>query len=232
MPRSSNRSTAREGKLKIHRVVMINPPVSLFASVGRLDKLFAASIGSGDAGIESLYRRLYAQLANLYRASEFSVQIDENFMLGKPPPPCSRRMRNSPPAIALTLPPRSGECVLCRRIFMPARAWSSIRNIRPKLEIRSKRPSAILRDKPFAEYFTRVFAPYYLKHRPNSTGASLIAGNRLDIIGDSLRNNGDYYAQTNGDDLILDKRELVVAQGHFGIENRGLRPWRPSRKYR
>src|ERR1700683_4519814 len=30
-----------EGKLKIHRALMINPPVSLFASMGRLDKLFA-----------------------------------------------------------------------------------------------------------------------------------------------------------------------------------------------
>ncbi len=37
---------AREGKLKIHRAVMINPPVSLFSSIGRLDKLFASSIGS------------------------------------------------------------------------------------------------------------------------------------------------------------------------------------------
>src|ERR1700731_375344 len=45
---------ATEGKLKIHRVVMINPPVSLFSSIGRLDKLFASSIGSGDEGIERL----------------------------------------------------------------------------------------------------------------------------------------------------------------------------------
>jgi hypothetical protein len=59
---------------------MINPPVSLFASVGRLDKLFAISIGSGDDAIERLYRTLYAQLANLYRASD-RVQIDENFLL-------------------------------------------------------------------------------------------------------------------------------------------------------
>src|ERR1700736_3467275 len=31
---------ASEGKLKLHRVVLINPPVSLFSSVGRLDTLF------------------------------------------------------------------------------------------------------------------------------------------------------------------------------------------------
>src|ERR1700690_470822 len=69
-----------EGKLKIHRAVMINPPVSLFSSIGRLDKLFSANVGTGGYGVEQLYRRLYAQLANLYRASD-RVQIDENFML-------------------------------------------------------------------------------------------------------------------------------------------------------
>ncbi len=41
---------ASEHKLKIHRAVMINPPVSLFSSVGRLDRLFAATIGPGDRG--------------------------------------------------------------------------------------------------------------------------------------------------------------------------------------
>ena len=71
---------AAEHKLKIHRVVMINPPVSLFSSVGRLDRLFAATIGAGDQGVELLYRRLYAQIANLYRASD-RLELDENFLL-------------------------------------------------------------------------------------------------------------------------------------------------------
>src|ERR1700722_6289558 len=68
---------AKEGKLKIHRAVMIDPPVSLFSSIGRLDKLFALNVGTGDDAIENLYRRLYAELANLYRASD-RVQIDED----------------------------------------------------------------------------------------------------------------------------------------------------------
>ena len=71
---------SREHKLNIRRVVMINPSVSLFDSVGRLDKLFAASIGSGDAGVERLYQKLYVQLANLYRSSD-NLEIDENFLL-------------------------------------------------------------------------------------------------------------------------------------------------------
>src|SRR6202789_1253892 len=74
-----------EGKLKIHRAVMINPPVSLFTSVARLDKLFTNSIGSGDAGVERLYRRLYTRLANLYRNSD-KGRIDDNDLLGAAAP--------------------------------------------------------------------------------------------------------------------------------------------------
>jgi len=75
----SNRSTRASTSSKIHRAVMIEPPVSLFASVGRLDRLFAMSIGSGDVDVERLYQRIYAQLANLYRALG-RVRVDENFL--------------------------------------------------------------------------------------------------------------------------------------------------------
>ncbi len=74
----------------------------------------------------------------------------------------------------------------------------------------------ILRRKPFSEYFTKVFAPYYLRHRPNSTVEELIAENRLDAIGAALRADPDYYAQTNSDDLILDAAELDWLKRTFG----------------
>jgi hypothetical protein len=83
----------------------------------------------------------------------------------------------------------------------------------------------ILRTKPFSEYFEKVFAPYYLARRPNSTVKSLEADNRLDIIGDALRGNPDYYAQTNSDDLILDKPELAwlrsTLQGRIAVYDHG-----------
>ena len=73
-----------------------------------------------------------------------------------------------------------------------------------------------LRAKPFADYFTQVFAPYYLKRRPDATSASLIASSRLDIITDTLRDDGDYYAQTTDNDLIINKRELAWLQDTLG----------------
>ena len=67
--------------LGVERVVMINPPVSLFASIERMDRLFERTIGDGDAAIERFYQRLYADLSALYQQTE-AVAIDESFLLG------------------------------------------------------------------------------------------------------------------------------------------------------
>jgi hypothetical protein len=204
---------ASEGKLKIHRAVMIDPPVSLFASVGRLDKLFAVSIGSGDDAIEMLYRKLYAELANLYRASD-RVQIDESFLLGAAAT-ALRTDQEFSAAIALAFRLDLVDMFFAGDLY--ARTGVVVDpNHPPKVGDSLEEIQRILRNKPFSEYFARVFAPYYLKQRPGSTGASLIADSRLDIIGDSLRGSPDYYAQANSDDLILDKRELKWLKDTLG----------------
>ena len=204
---------AVEGKLKIHRAVMINPPVSLFSSVGRLDKLFAASIGSGDDGVERLYRRLYAQLANLYRASD-RVQIDEEFILGAAAAILKTDAEFSA-AIALSFRIDLEDMFFAGDLYAGTGVVVDPKHP-PKVGDSLEETQRILRNKPFSEYFTKVFAPYYLKHRPDSTAASLIADNRLDVIGDTLRNDADYYAQTNSDDLILDKQELTWLRNTLG----------------
>jgi predicted alpha/beta-fold hydrolase len=204
---------ATEGKLKIHRAVMINPPVSLFSSINRLDQLFALNIGSGDAGLENLYRKLYTRLANLYRASD-KVQIDDTDLLGAAATVLKTDADFSA-AIALTfrlelvdvfftgdLYARSGVVIDPQH---PPGAGDSLEQI-----------GRTLRSKTFAEYFNKVFAPYYIAHRPGSTPQSLQADNRLDIIGEPLRDDADYYAQTNSDDLILDKAELAWLRTTLG----------------
>jgi hypothetical protein len=204
---------ATEGKLKIHRVIMINPPVSLFASVGRLDKLFAQSIGSDDDGVERLYRRLYAELANLYRASD-KVQIDENFMLDAAAAVLKTDAEFSA-AIALSFRIDLVNMFFAGDVYAGTGVVVDPNNL-PKVGDSLQDIQRVLRNKPFSEYYTRVFAPYYLAHRPGLTSARLIADNRLDIIGDALRNNPDYYAQTNSDDVILDQRELAWLKHTLG----------------
>lgn len=202
-----------EGKLKIERAVMINPPVSLFSSVGRLDRLFTASIGPGDQAVELLYRRLYAQIANLYRASD-RLELDENFLFGAAAATLKTDAEFSA-AIALTFRLQLIDMFFVGDLYAktgvitdpkhPPRVGDSLADIQRDLRAR-----------PFADYFTGVFAPYYLKQRPDATSESLIAANRLDIIGDALRTDGNYYGQTTGNDMILNQREFAWLKETLG----------------
>jgi hypothetical protein len=204
---------AIEGKLKIHRALMINPPVSLFSSIGRLDRLFSASIGRGDQAVELLYRRLYAQIANLYRATD-RLELDENFLLTAGAATLKTDADFSA-AIALTFRLQLVDMFFIGDLYAktgviidplhPPRVGDSLENIQRELRARQ-----------FADYFTGVFAPFYLKRRPDATSASLIAANRLDSMADVLRSNGDYYAQTSSNDLILNKRELAWLEDTLG----------------
>jgi Alpha/beta hydrolase family len=196
---------AKEGKLGIHRAVMINPPVSLFASIDRLDKLFAQSIGSGDAGVEHLYRKLYTRLANLYRASH-KVQIDDTDLLAAAGAVLQTDADFSA-AIALTFRLELVDVFFAGDLYARTGVVIDPRHP-PGPEDSLQEIGKQLRKKTFAEYFNQVFAPYYMAHRPGATPQSLQADNRLDIIEEDLRDNPDYYVLTNSDDLILDAQEL------------------------
>ncbi|MGA2399572.1 MAG: hypothetical protein ABSG30_16125 [Steroidobacteraceae bacterium] len=202
-----------EHKLHIHRAVMINPPVSLFATIGRLDKLYAVSLGNGDAGIERFYQQLYAALANAYRASG-RVELDEDFLLGAAAAELKSDAQFSA-AIALSFR------IALSNVFLAGDVYSGAGVVidpahPPKVGDSLEETARILRGKTFAEYFTRIFAPYYLKLRPSDTVDSLIAENRLDSIGERLRSDPDYYCLTNSDDLILDRAELAWLEKTLG----------------
>lgn len=204
---------ATEGKLKIHRAVMISPPVGLFSSMGRLDEMFASSIGSGEAGVERLYRKLYARLANVYRTSEQIAPGDSDVLAAAP-------------MVLTTDAEFSAAIALSFRIALINVFFAGDLYAGTGVVIDPKHPpgagdslediARTLRGKPFSEYFNRVFTPYYMAHRPGSTPESLLADNRLEIIGAALRTDRDYYAQANRDDPILIRSELAWLQSTLG----------------
>ncbi|MEO7386072.1 MAG: hypothetical protein ABIX37_03945 [Gammaproteobacteria bacterium] len=204
---------ATEGRLHIHRAVMINPPVNLFATLARFDQLFATSIGTGEQDIERLYRKYYARLANVYRASN-SLEVDEKFLFSAAPDVLATDAELAA-AIALYYRLSMMDMFFAGDLFSGAGVVVDPGHP-PQVGQAIDEAARILRSKPLSEYLWRVFMPYYLKHRPGSTVESLLADNRLDIIGDALRNDPDYYAQTNRDDLILDGRELEWLQATMG----------------
>jgi hypothetical protein len=196
---------ATEGHLKIHRALMINPPVSLFSTMARLDQLYISNIGPDDASLEELYRKLYARLANIYRESD-RASLDTHDLL------------ESAAAILKTDAEFSAAIALKFRLDLLNVFFMGDLYARTGVVVDADYPPhpgesladihRSLRQKPFAEYLSQVFIPYYLARQPESTSASLMAGNKLAVIGEALRHSPDYFVQTNSDDLILDRAEL------------------------
>jgi predicted alpha/beta-fold hydrolase len=204
---------ASDGALRIHRAVMINPPVSLFDSIDRIDQLFAQSIGSGDAGVEQLYAKLYARLANVYRTPD-QIAVGDSDVLAAATT-VLRTDQEFSAAIALNFR------IALMNVFLAGDLYAGTGVVvdpqrPPRVGDSLEQIARELRSKPFSEYFSRVFAPYYLAHRPAATLQSLRADNRLDIIAATLRADPDYYAQTNSDDPILTAPELAWLQSTLG----------------
>ncbi|MGH8232298.1 MAG: esterase/lipase family protein [Steroidobacteraceae bacterium] len=200
-------------RLRIHRVVMIDPPVSLFSSIGRLDQLFAQSIGSDDAAIERLYRTLYTRIANVYRTSDLIAPGEGDVLAAATSVLHSDADFSA--AIALNFRIALMNVFLAGDLYSGAGVVTDPRHP-PRVGDSLDEIARQLRSKPFSEYFDRVLAPYYLAHRPGATRASLLADNRLEIIGETLRTDHDYYAQANNDDPVLIQSELDWLRATLG----------------
>lgn len=201
------------GDLGIARAVMINPPVSLFSSIERLDRLLARSIGDDPNAFNRFYHEIYSELSRYYAVSD-SLNVDQGFLLGA----ASRLLesdRNLAAGIALSFRMSLIDVFFAGDLYSgsgvvvdpdrPPRRGDSLGEVFRQL-----------REKSFSTYFEQVFAPFYIEHRPGTTRDSLVAENHLEFIGDRLRTNPDYYAQTNADELILDQSELDWLRDVFG----------------
>jgi hypothetical protein len=184
---------------------MINPPVSIFASMERFDRLFAQSIGSGDEDLERFYRRIYVRLANFYRSTE-RIHVEDTDLLAAAGA-VLRTDADFSAAIALTFRLALMDVFYAGDLYAGTGVVIDPRHP-PQPDDSTAQIAQALRNKPFSEYLDRVLVPYYLAHRPGATRESLIAESRLSIIGDALRTDPDYYALTNSDDVILDSAEL------------------------
>ncbi|MBS0581113.1 MAG: alpha/beta fold hydrolase [Proteobacteria bacterium] len=204
---------AREHRLNIHRAVMINPPVSLLASMQRLDRLFDQSIGPNEADIEQLYRRMYARLANFYRANG-KMRVETTDMYAAIAA-VLRTDKDFEAAIALVFRLDLMNMFYEGDLYAGTGVFTDPRHP-PAVGDSTDAVGRELRTRTFAEYFERVFVPYYLARRPGATRDSLVAQNRLDLIGPELSGNPDYYALTNADDLILDADELAWLRNTLG----------------
>lgn len=201
-----------QGGLNIRRAVLINPPVSLFASVGRLDRLLELSIGDDEVAFDRFYHEVYTELSRLYSVSG-AVTVNQQFLL-EAASHLLESDRNLAAGISLSFRLSLLDLFFAGDLYAGSGVVVDPDN--PPTSATLDDISRTLRHHSFALYFDRVFAPFYMERRPGATRESLIADNHLETIGAQLRGDGDYYAQTNADELILDAQELAWLREVFG----------------
>ncbi|MEE8143610.1 MAG: alpha/beta hydrolase [Planctomycetota bacterium] len=187
------------------KVLLINPPVSLFKSVSILDKMLIDGIPGGMSGFNDYFNDLFEKFAETYRDHDF-LQFDEQFLhsvykLRRPKGP------KLAPLIGLSFRLSSSSMMFTSDVM------SHFGLVVPKNRDLSSSDSLTLYFKvtvriSFVDYFNEMFFPYYNSRDPQATKQSLMDQTSLKSIEPYLRDSQKIGVIHNEDDLILAPGEI------------------------
>ena len=194
------------------KVLMINPPVSLYNSVSILDDLLVNNIPGGLNNINAFMTETMDQLSEIYSMGEF-VNIDDEFFYE-----VFKVFRASPEKLAAVIGMsfrmaaanmyftsdvvRNGGYIVPQNLVLTS--TSSLTDYM----IVSGRVS-------FLDYFNEYFYPYFQSRQPDMSKQDLIADMSLKNIEDYLKSTKKIGVMVNQDDLILAPGELDYLTGVF-----------------
>ncbi len=200
------------GAFRFKKVLMINPPVSLYNSVGILDN-FINAIPGGPENFHVFYDELIERFSVIYREEDF-LDFTDDFLytIYKKQPPKEDEVKA---VIGLAFRFTSANLlftsdVLTRSGLVVRRdaTLSSTDNLMDYFKV-SVRVG-------FLNYIDHLLFPYVKKRRPKLRLEQLIEENSLYAIKDYLQNTGKIGLMTNEDDIILASGEIDFLRTVFG----------------
>ena len=209
------------GAFGFKKVLMINPPVSLYNSVEILDGMIEA-IPGGIENFPAFFQKLFRRFAEVYRDEDFiDFTGDFLFELYKEEPPKEENLqaiigtafRTSSANIIFTADVLTRSGVIVRR----DRWLTSLSSVTDYFKV-SVRVG-------FTGYIKHLVHPFVQKRRPGVTLDQLIKENSLKAIDGYIRSSRKIGMVTNEDDIILAPGELDYLRELFGdraiIYNKG-----------
>jgi hypothetical protein len=194
------------------RVLMINPSVSLYTSVSRIEGLLDG-ISGGPRRIGAFYNRVMAKSTDFYRKGDF-VAIDDDFLFA------------AYQAQILNRDEAGGMIAVSFRISSAGMIFTSDvmthgGYVVPKN--RELKNSDSLEDYfwtslhlSFLDYFNEFFVPYFKSRHPGLTKEELLESLSLKSIEGYLASSAKIGVITNEDDFILAPGELDYLRRVFG----------------
>jgi predicted esterase len=203
----------QEHAIGFRRTLLLNPPVSVWNSVGILDGMFARHVPNDPAKARQLIDRIFEQFARVYTQAE-GTTLDADFLYSaynalEPSSDALEtligvtfRLANVNLMFTSDVMSRSGYMV-------PADAeLGSTTSLTPFL--------GHLIGKSFTDYVNGIYVPHFQAQDPGFTMSAAIAEASLKPIEGFLRSDPGLAVVTNHDDIILAPGELDWLVDVFG----------------
>lgn len=194
------------------KVLMINPPVSLYSSVTRIEDLLK-QIPGGHKKQGIFFNKMLSKFSAFYRAGNF-VAINDDFLYAI----YSEQLFSQPET--------AGLIGLTYRINLAGMIFASdvMTNsgyVVPKNKVLRSTDSLtdyflVSTHLSFFEYFNEYFYPHFAQRRPGLTKEAFIQSLSLKSIEGYLRTSPKFGVMANENDFILTKPELEYLREVFG----------------
>ncbi|KAB0663913.1 alpha/beta hydrolase [Oryzomonas japonica] len=194
------------------KVLMINPPVSLYNSVTRIEDMLK-QIPGGPKKQGYFFNRMLTKSSQFYRYGNF-IAINEDFLYSIY---AEKLFSTSETAGLIGLSYRIG---MAGMIFS-SDVMTNSGYVVPKNRVLTPTDSIfdyflVSTHLSFFDYFNEYFFPHFQKQRPGLTKQALIDSLSLKSIEGYLTSSAKFGVMTNENDFILTKAELGYLRQLFG----------------
>ncbi len=205
---------SREHRFDFRRTVVINPAVSLYNSVNRLDHMVSDNLARDPAAVDAFIDHLFQQVATLYSSTEQVGFSDPEFLYrayATLEPPESElelligltfRLTSNDMAFTSDVMTRSGYLVAKDAHLTSTTSLTDVLLVGLTLN--------------FVDFFDGVYVPSALAREPGMTREALIERESLRRIEGYLRHDPNIVLLGTQDDVILSREEMLWLAGVFG----------------
>lgn len=204
----------QEKAFNFRKVLLINPPVSLYNSVVILDEMLEKNIPGGPDNFNAFYERLVEAFARVYAQGE-AVEFNDQFLY--------RAYQHRKPVsdeplkalIGLDFRISSQNMVFTSDVLTKA-GYVVPKNLVLKRHDRATDYVKALGRLTFVDYFEGIMLPHFQARNPNLTADMLMKELTLRSVEDYLRTSPKFGLIHNEDDLILLPGEIDYLRSLFG----------------
>ena len=204
----------QEQAFNFRKVLLINPPVSLYNSVLILDEMLEHNIPGGLDNFNAFYQRIVNAFSDVYAHGE-DVQFNNDFLYRAYE---YRKPSSDEPLAALigTSFRISSQNMVFTTDVLTKAGYVVPKNLVLRRHDNVRDYAKVLSRLSFLDYFHGIFLPHFQAKDPNVTEAELIKTLSLRSLDDYLRNSEKFGLIGNEDDLILLPGEIDYLRDLFG----------------